>query len=159
MTILRPGNWLMNFNGGLWTNFMFGVNSPVPYFRALKMMQNGAIDVKKIGLDPKSLEGEMVAYFGRRAEDGFVVKESNNPLSSDTMEIVINGKATNVSYADLWEIYKRIGARVPTAQSKEYDLLGELGTVEAYGRGLSARKLSHHLQQRSVSPWSLGRYS
>lgn len=142
MTILRPGNWLMNFNGGVWTNFMFGVNSPVPYARALKMFQYGAIDVKKIGLDPKSLQGEMVAYFGRRADDGLVIKEANNPLTSDTMEIVINGKATNISYADLWELYKRIGARVPTAQSKEYDLLGELGTVEAFGRGLSARKLS-----------------
>jgi hypothetical protein len=121
---------------------MFGVNSPVPYARALKMMQHGAVDVKKIGMDPRSLEGEMAAYFARRAEDGFVVKESNNPLTSETMEIVINGRATNVSYADLWDIYKRIGARIPTAQSKEYDRLGDLGTIEEFGRGLNARRLT-----------------
>lgn len=144
MTILRPGNWLMNFNGGLWTNFKFGVNSPVPYARALKMFQAGAIDLKKIGLDPQSLEGAMVDYFARRADEGLVVKASNNPIESETMDIVINGKVQKVSYADLWELYKRIGARVPTAQSKEYDLLGEMGAVEQYGRNLSNKDLTRH---------------
>ena len=141
MTILRPGNWLMNFMGGVWTNFMFGVNSPVAYMRAYRMFQQGAIDIKKIGLDPKALEGQMVDYFAKRSADGLIVNEANNPLTSGSMLVSINGKARNVDYKDLWEVYKKIGARVPTAQSKEYDLLGEFGSLEAFNKQLSARNL------------------
>lgn len=142
MTILRPGNWLMNLVGGFWTNFIQGVTSPAAYARAMKMMRQGSIDLSDIGVDPKSIEGEVLRFFSRRAQDGFVIKESNNPLSSETVDFVSKGKVSKISYADLWELYKRVGAQVPTAQSREYDLVGQTGTADTLNKGLSRNVLT-----------------
>ena len=156
MTLFRLGNWVMNFNGGLWTNFKFGVNSPASYLRAAKAMQVWGVDVANIGVTKQSLEGQVAIYHANRGKEGLVVKAANDPLASDTVLVTAKGKATPIKLADMAELYRTIGGRIPTAQSRELDQLGEAGSMEAFSKALSARKIA---ELYNKTAFKLGRWA
>lgn len=138
MTILRPGNWSMNSMGMVWASFMGGMTNPVGYLRTADLAMELGIDVSRIGIDKKTLKGELSTYFANRQKDGFVIKEANNPLKGEAVSVLsVKGKGFRVAKKDMAELYKQIGGRVPTAQSRGYDSLGELGSIMSAERALN----------------------
>lgn len=155
MTIFRLGNFIMNFNGGLWTNFYGGVTSPVAYYRSLLTMQHLFPNLRDLPVELSKMEKEIVAYHARRAKEGYVVRPENDPITNkEGMTLTIKGKAVNFRYSDLAELYRSIGGEVPTASSRNLDLLGDYSTAESLSRMTKQGPLRE--LQRAYESVSLG---
>lgn len=126
-TLMTPKNWFQNFSGGMWANFYAGVNSPMVYFRAGKLLTYKGLNLKQLGVDTDKFDSEISKYFAGREKEGFKINPVNDPRSSESVQITVNGKKTSVNYADLEKLFNKFGGYVPVAQSREYDLLGEFG--------------------------------
>jgi hypothetical protein len=135
MTIFRLGNFIMNFNGGLWTNFYGGVTSPVAYYRSLLTLQHLFPNLRDLPVELSKMEKEIVAYHARRGKEGYTVRPENDPVANkEGMTLVIKGKPVSYTYSDLAELYRKIGGEVPTASSRNLDLLGDYSTAESLDR-------------------------
>ncbi len=155
MTIFRLGNFIMNFNGGLWTNLFGGVTSPVAYFRSALTLQHLMPNMRDLSLDLNKMEREVVAYHARRAKDGYTVRPENDPVSNkEGMAITIKGQAVTYKYSELAELFKSIGGEVPTASSRNLELLGDYSSAEHLER-LSKNGVGRELQ-RGYEALSLG---
>jgi len=135
MTIFRLGNFIMNFNGGLWTNFYGGVTSPVAYYRSLLTLQHLFPNLRDLPVELSKMEKEVVAYHARRSKEGYTVRPENDPVTNkEGMTLTIKGKPVDFKYSDLAELYRSIGGEVPTASSRNLDLLGDYSTAESLTR-------------------------
>lgn len=123
MTLLTVKNWVTNTGGGIITNYLAGVNSPVAYARAIKMLKNSGVRPEDFGMEMSGFEKMITDYYGQRAAENLVIKAANDPRKSETLTINIAGKETPISYTDLEKLYTEIGGRVPVAQSRELDLV------------------------------------
>jgi hypothetical protein len=136
MTILRPGNYVQNALGSIWINSYNGVLSPMAYGRAFKAMQSAGRGVKDI--DINGIENKMAQYEALRAKQGFTIKSSNDPRKSDTMVITVKGKAYAFSYSDLEALGNKYGVRIPVAQNRDADLIGEFKAASTMGEAKTA---------------------
>lgn len=147
MTILRPGNWVMNGAGMTWANWMAGMTSPMGYFRAIKMSIADGIDVSKAGVDRRSLDAQMLKYIDSAEKDGLVIREATDPTKGDVTSVVIKGQKKLIAESDLNALYKELGGDIPTAQSRELDQIQELGTLAEQNSALSAGLLRKMYRQ------------
>ena len=155
MTIFRLGNFIMNFNGALWTNLMGGVTSPVAYYRSGLLLQNLSPNMRDLPVNMSKMEKEIVKYHAKRAEEGLTVRPENDPVTNkESMSLVVKGQAGNYKFSDLARIYRAIGGETPVASSRNLDLLGEYSNSDF----LSKRSGSGMLRegQRLYEKISLG---
>jgi hypothetical protein len=127
MTIWTLKNYIQNWVGGVFSNGLAGVVSPLAYGRAIKMISTSGRNVKDI--DMTALEQQMARYEAIKGQEGFVIKEASDPRKGDTMQITVKGKKVNISYGDIEKLANRYGLYVPVAQSREYDLVDEFRDV------------------------------
>lgn len=127
MTILRPGNYVQNANGSIWANGFAGVLSPMAYYRAVKAMQSAGRKVND--LDMSELEKQMARYEAIKGAEGFTIKSVNDPRKTDGMMVTIKGKAYKFSFSDLEKLSNKYGVRVPIAQNRDADLVGEFAAA------------------------------
>jgi predicted chitinase len=126
MTIFRPGNYFQNAAGGIWVNSFAGVTSPFAYARGIKAFKASGRNIKDI--DETELEKAMTEYEARKGAEGFTIKSANDPRKSTTQLITIKGKTYPFEYSDIEKLATRHGIRVPIAQNREFDLIGEIGS-------------------------------
>jgi hypothetical protein len=146
MTILRPGNYVQNGQGGVWVNAFAGTVSPMAYGRAIKTMQ--ASGRKADFIDLNALEAEMGKYEAMKAKEGFTIKSVNDPRKTDSMLVTIAGKAYPFSYSDLEKLATKHGIRVPVAQNRDMDLVQDVAAAS------SIREASKELRRKIA-----GRYN
>lgn len=131
MTIFRLGNFIMNFNGGLWTNFLGGVMSPVAYYRSFLALQHLHPNLRDLPVQLDKLEEQVVRYHAKRTSEGFTVRPEADPVSNKaSMPVVVKSTAAQYQYSELANLYRAIGGETPVASSRNLDLLGDFGSAE-----------------------------
>lgn len=132
MTIWTPKNYVQNAVGGVFTNNIAGVNSPFAYARAWKMLRTSGRNVKDV--NATELEVQLARYEAIKGEEGFIIKEVNDPRKSDTLQITVKGKKIAISYSDLEKLANKFELYVPVAQSREYDVVDEFRDGTVFGK-------------------------
>lgn len=141
MTIFRPGNFIMNFNGGVWTNFLGGVTSPAAYLRSYRALKTLYPDLKELPIELSKMEEQIVRYHARRAKEGYVLRPENDPVTNkESMLVTAKGKPVPYKYSELAEVYRQLGGETSVSSSRNLELLREAGDAEQFqkigGRGM-----------------------
>ena len=128
MTLLTPKNWIQNEVGGWIANFIKGVHSPLTMPRAMKMLKTGGINIEKDGYDLTQTEKLIAAYMAKQPKKNLVIRPENDPVKGTSVLIRIAGKDRAINYSDIYQLFNRFGGHIPRAQSRDLDLLGDVGS-------------------------------
>jgi hypothetical protein len=133
MTIFRLGNFIMNFNGGVWANFLGGVTSPAAYLRSYRALKNLYPDLRDLPIELSKMEEQVVRYHARRAKEGYVLRPENDPVANkESMVVTAKGRAVTYKYSDLAEVYRQLGGETSVSSSRNLELLREAGDAEQF---------------------------
>jgi hypothetical protein len=127
MTLLTAKNWVQNEVGGWITNYIKGVHSPLTMPRAVKMLKTGGVKIEKDGYDLTRTEALVAEYIAKQPKNKITIRPENDPVKGTSVLIRLKGKDIAISYGDLYQLFNKFGGHVPRAQSRDLDMLGEIG--------------------------------
>ena len=142
MTLFSLKNWFQNTVGGYWTNWYAGVTNPVAQsVRAAKMLQTRGINLDGIDVDLTQLDKELAKFYAEQAKLGRKVRADNDPRG-DGLIVGVKGKYGKVSYAELGNLFDAFGGFPPVQQSRDLDILGEMGTPMSFNKKKRLKSVS-----------------